>query len=160
MVSRDDDLDQLLQLHAHLLARPAGVYLDRYAQPCRHPGGLYSQSLGKVLTRMRALTETFPPGTRDPNTLNQSWPTVMAALETLLIAVDSHADDLKNIVAATVKPDKKALRTLGDQIDGIFSELAGRPVNRVKHNQERFECCYCYSPRFAVYGYFVAGIRF
>jgi hypothetical protein len=131
-VSRQSDLAHVLQLRAHLLARPEGAYLDRQGQPCRHPGGLYSQSLVKVLTRMRELTATFEPEAH-PQTLNLTWPSVMSALEALLVAVDAHADDLKTILAATGQFPAKGLKRIGDQIDEVFEELAGRPINRVKH---------------------------
>ncbi len=157
-MARVSDLTDLLRLQAHLRARPEGPYTDRKGQPCRHPGGLYSQSLGEVLSHMRELTEVIPPEAH-PDTLRTTWPKVMSALKALLVELDSHADDLKTIiVAAGTRPDKKTSQ-VSRQIDGIFDELVGRPINRVKHNGEKFEACYCFNQEFTVYGYYVAGMR-
>ena len=157
-MARDSDLADLLRLQAHLRARPESQYTDRQGQPCRHPGGLYSQSLGEVLSHMRELTEAFPPQAH-PDTLRTTWPKVMSALKALLIELDSHADDLKTIIVSTnTLPNKKATQ-VGRQIDATFEELVGRPINRVKHNGEKFEPCYCYNQEFTVYGYYVAGVR-
>lgn len=154
----DSDLTDILRLQAHLRIRSEVPHFDRSGQPCRHPAGLHSQSVGKVLTRMRKLTETIAPEA-SPDALRTSWPDAMSALEGLLLAMDSHADDLKSILAAATTLSQKALSQVGRQIDGVFEELVGRPINRVKHNGEKFEACYCFNPQFAVYGYFVSGAR-
>ena len=114
-------------------------------------------SVSKVLSRMRELTEIMPPEAH-PDTLGQTWPKVMSALESLFLAIDSQADDLKTILAAAKVPSKAAAR-VGRQIEVLFEELAGRPINRVKHHGEKLEACYCHTASVAVYGYLVAGVR-
>jgi hypothetical protein len=155
---RDSDLSSLLRLLAHLRARPDGPYMDSKGAPCRHPAGIYAQSLSQVLHDMRKLTDTIQVEAH-PDVLRTVWPDAMAALKALLVTVDSHADDLKTILALAAAPPLDDPRKVRDRIDGVFEELAGRPVNRVKHNAERFEACYCFNDELAVYGYFVAGPR-
>jgi hypothetical protein len=85
------DLTDILQLQAHLMARPEGAYRDRNGQPCRHPGGLYSQSLGKILSCMRKLTDTIEPDVQPDVRRKEGWPAATSALEALFLAIDSHA---------------------------------------------------------------------
>jgi hypothetical protein len=153
------DLTDILQLQAHLMARPEGAYRDRNGQPCRHPGGLYSQSLGKVLSCMRKLTDTIQPDVQPDVRSKEGRPATMSALEALFLAIDSHADDLKTILVSTTTLSSKKLARTCHLIDEIVEELAGRPINRVKHHGEKLEACFCFNQQFAVYGYFIAGVR-
>jgi hypothetical protein len=158
-MSPDSDLTDLLQLKAQLLALPEIPYVDRMGKPCRHPGGLYSRSLSNVLGRMRALTDTILAEAH-PNALRQSWPATMGALQALFQAIDSYVDDLKTVVGAAAPSLPAKTRTqVCRQIDDVFEELVGRPLNRVRHNGETLESCHCHNPHFAVYGYFVSGAR-
>lgn len=82
------------------MARPEGAYRDRYGDLCRHPGGLYSESLSKVLNCMGNVTETIQPEAH-PDTRGTAWPATASALEALLLDIDKHADDLKTILTST-----------------------------------------------------------
>ena len=155
---RDSDLSYLLRLLAHLRARPDGPYVDSKGAPCRHPAGIYAQSLSQVLRDMRKLADTIQVEAH-PDVLRTTWPDALTALKALLLTIDSHADDLKTILAVAAMPPLKDPKKVRERIDNVFDELAGRPINRVKHNAERFEACYCFNKDFAVYGYFVAGSR-
>lgn len=157
-MARDSDLIDILRLKGHLVAYPEASYVNRKGEPCRHPGGLYSVSVSKVLTRMRELTDTFSPQAQ-PNTLGRIWPNVMSALEALLVALDSHGDDIKTILTTTGKLPAKTVTQVCRQTDEVLEELVGRPINRVRHHGERLEACYCANPQFTVYGYYVCGPR-
>jgi hypothetical protein len=157
-MSRDSDLTHILKLRGHLLALPEGSYVDRHGEPSRHPGGLYSHSVSKVLVRMRELVDTFSPQAH-PAVLRQSWPSVMSALEALLVAVDSHGDDIKTILAVATKLPDKTLAKVSRQTDEVLKELAAHPINRVRHHGEKFEACYCVNSQFALYGYYVSAPR-
>lgn len=155
-MGRDSDLTDLLRLKAQLMARPEGGYMDRHGNPCRHPAGLYSQSLDKLITRMHDLTKVVP--TDPPPGAATQWQPALSAVESVLVAVDSHADDLKAILAAT-RVARKTTMQAGRQIDDLFEELVGRPIGRVRPHGERFETFYALSTTFVVYGYYVAGVR-
>ncbi len=84
----------------------------------------------------------------------QDWSRLMAALELLFVAVDSHADDLKallQIVNPRLAP--KTAKQSASQIDDVFEELVGRPFNRMRHHGENLEARICYSNQFSLYGY-------
>jgi hypothetical protein len=103
------DFSELLQVQTHLSARPEGAYRDRNGQPCRHPGGLYSLSLSKVLDCMRKLTDTIQPDVHPDVRSKDGWPATMSALEALFLAIDSHADDLKTILESATTLSNKNL---------------------------------------------------
>jgi hypothetical protein len=84
----------------------------------------------------------------------------MTALESLLSAMDSHADDLKTIIGVVAsdsasRKTKQSLRL----IDEIFEELVGRPYNQIRHHGQKLEVRICQNRQFVLYGYFVAGPR-
>jgi hypothetical protein len=158
-MGRNSDLDGLRVLQAKLIAFPDGLYTDRSGNPCRHPAGLYSTSRSKVFQRMRALTESIRVERR-PDEIRGQWPAVMSALEALFAAIESHADDLNTIIAASVPSIPKRTATKAAQlINEIFEDLVRRPYNRVRHHGEILQIRCCFDSAIAVYGYYVAGPR-
>lgn len=82
----------------------------------------------------------------------------VVALQTLLQAMDSHADDLKSIMSIVcshmpIKSLKAATRT----IDQHLEELVGRPLNQVRHHGASIELKYCSTSTFTVYGYCITS---
>jgi hypothetical protein len=91
------DFDAVLELERGLRGLPDQAYVDRHNNPVLHPCGIYRVSRAKVPQRMRAATEKAPLDVpRDE--VARDWPNVASGIESMLLAMASHRDNLQSIL--------------------------------------------------------------
>ena len=155
----DSDFDTVFHLERALRALPEGPYLRGSGERLLHPGALFASSLTKVLQRIQTVTESFALRLSHDDVMND-WPRISGAIEAMLLALESHHDNLETILdAISTSENKRLTLELRKQLAALFKELVRRPVNQLKHGAHTVRPYSYFNSTFCLHGYFVCGLR-